>query len=370
MSERLDTVVIGAGVVGLAVARELASAGREVVVLEKNARVGEETSSRNSEVIHAGLYYPTASLKARLCVAGKAALYAYCADKGVDFARCGKVVVAFDERQAQRLAAIERQAAINGVHDLERLDGAALERLEPDVRGVGGLLSPSTGIIDVHALMLALQGDLEAAGGMVALRAVVDALAVERECVRVAVLTGGAANEIEARLVVNAAGLHASRVARSCRGLADYEVPETRYARGCYFSFQGPNPFRHLVYPLPVEGGLGIHATFDLAGRLRFGPDVEWIDGIDYSLDPRRAEAFYEAIRSYWPALPENSLAPDYAGIRPKLSRRGEPAADFRIDVAHASPRAGVVNLFGIESPGLTSSLAIARYVRGLVEAL
>lgn len=365
MSDTLDSVVIGAGVVGLAIARELALAGHEVVVLEKNQRIGEETSSRNSEVIHAGLYYPTGTLKAKLCVEGKDALYRYCEEKGVPFDRCGKIVVAVEQQQAARLEGVARQARTNGV-EVEELGTEALARLEPEVRGTRALWSPSTGIVDVHALMLALEGDLEAAGGMVALGASVERTAVGEHGIDVEVDTDGEPSKVVARLVVNAAGLHASRVARRCTGVPDYSVPETRYARGSYFVCHAPSPFRHLVYPLPVDGGLGIHATLDLAGRVRFGPDVEWIDEIDYSLDPGREADFYDSIRTYWPALPDGSLAPGYVGVRPKLSGPGEPAADFRIEAAHASRRATLIHLFGIESPGLTSALAIGSLVRAL----
>lgn len=369
MSDLLDSVVIGAGVVGLAIARELALSGREVVVLEKNERIGEETSSRNSEVIHAGIYYATDSLKARLCVAGKAALYRYCAEKNVAFDRCGKIIVAVDDEQSALLDALARQAERNGVADIERLDRAALERLEPAVRGVRGLWSPSTGIVDIHAFMLALQGDLEAAGGMVAFRSRAEGIAVEPDAIRIDVRSGDDRHETDTRLVVNAAGLHASEVARRCSGVEDFVVPETRFAKGNYFMFHHASPFSHLVYPLPMEGGLGVHATLDLAGRVRFGPDVEWSETVDYSIDPGRAGEFYRSIRTYWPDLPDGSLSPGYVGVRPKLSGPGEPPADFRIDLASGSDRARLIHLFGIESPGLTAALAIARHVRELANA-
>ncbi|HEY7671431.1 MAG TPA: NAD(P)/FAD-dependent oxidoreductase [Gammaproteobacteria bacterium] len=365
VNESIDCVVIGAGVVGLAVARALALAGREVIVLERHARIGEEISSRNSEVIHAGLYYPSGSLKARLCVAGNKQLYAYCQSRSVDHKRCGKVIVAVDESQVGKLEALQRQGRDNGVHDLEWVDAKRLSRIEPNVRGVAGLWSPSTGIIDTHGLMQAFVADIESAGGIVATSSELAGGRAHGERIELTIASGGAESLVAARVVINAAGLGATRVARALGGQA---IPETRYARGNYFSYQGASPFTHLVYPLPVPGGLGIHATLDLAGKLRFGPDVEWIDNIDYTVDAGRAAAFHEAIRTYWPAVRLESLQPSYAGVRPKISGPGEAAADFAILPAHVSGKARIVHLLGIESPGLTSSLAIADHVRDLVE--
>jgi L-2-hydroxyglutarate oxidase LhgO len=368
MTDTTDTLIIGAGVIGLAVARALAMAGRDVIVVEKNTGIGEETSSRNSEVIHAGLYYPTGSLKARLCVAGKEALYAYCADRGIPHRRCGKVLVAGSQTQLEQLRAIERQAAINGVTDLEWLDERRVRALEPAVDGVAGLFSPSTGIFDSHALMVALQGDLERHGGMLALKSEFVDGEVDDGRLRVTIDSDGTRSTIVARTLVNCGGLHASRVAGALRGLDPRLVPATRFAKGNYFNLRGPSPFRHLVYPLPEQGGLGVHATLDLAGRTRFGPDVEWSDTLDYRVDVSRAAAFYAAIRRYWPALADGTLEPGHVGIRPKIAGPGEQAADFLIQGPADHGIEGLVNLFGIESPGLTACLAIADHVAGLLE--
>jgi L-2-hydroxyglutarate oxidase LhgO len=367
MQDSIHTLVVGAGIVGLAVARALALTGREVIVIEKNPRSGEETSARNSEVIHAGLYYPTSSLKAQLCVAGNAQLYAYCAAKGIAHRRCGKLVVASDTRQLAELAALHAQGTRNGVRDLRHLDTDDLTIMEPQLRAVAAILSPSTGILDSHALLLALQGDLEAAGGHVAVESQFTRAALRKGIFDVTVRSGSVTTEVRTRELVNAAGLHASAVAEHITDLAACHIPQTRFAKGTYFALRGPTPFRQLIYPLPEPGGLGIHATLDLAGRTRFGPDVEWLQTPDYVVDPRRSAAFYAAIRSYWPALPDAGLAPAYAGIRPKLVGPGASAADFRIDGASIHEIQGLVNLFGIESPGLTASLAIADYVLGLM---
>lgn len=369
MTDRVDTVVIGAGVVGLAVARALALAGREVVVLERNARIGEETSSRNSEVIHAGLYYPAGSLKARLCVAGKALLYDYCAAKNVAHRRCGKLIVAVHAAQRSKLEGVRRAAAVNGVNDLEPLSAADVARLEPAVRADTGLWSPSTGIVDSHGLMLALRGDIEAAGGSIATRCRCAGGTREASGWRLECATEDGPFVLGAGTVVNAAGLNAVRVAQLL-GVAARGLPEPRFAKGHYFAYSGASPFSHLVYPLPDDGGLGIHATLDLAGRVRFGPDVEWLprgtaaDALDYAVDPARAASFYAAVQSYWPALPDGSLEPAYAGVRPKISGPDENAADFAI--RHIG---GAVHLLGIESPGLTASLAIGAHVEELLRA-
>ncbi len=359
MDESLDVVVIGAGVIGLAVARELARAGREVIVLEHNARIGEETSSRNSEVIHAGIYYPTDSLKARLCVRGRDLLYRYCDDKGIPHRRCGKLVLALSTEQEFRLTALLDQAKANGVDDLQPLSMEDVAALEPAVRCSAGLLSPSTGILDSHSFMLALQGDLEAAGGSIAFLSEFVAGSIENDGIRLAVRSDQEDLTIHAQIVVNAAGLRATQVAGALAGLDSRHVLETRYAKGTYFILQQKSPFKHLVYPLPDGAGLGVHVTLDMAGQARFGPDAEWISEIDYRLDPRRAESFYTAIRAYWPAIPAGSLAPGYAGIRPKVVGPGEPAGDFVIEGPEQHGAGGLINLFGIESPGLTASLAI-----------
>lgn len=366
MTERIDCVVVGAGVVGLAVARALARAGREVLVLERERWIGSHTSSRNSEVIHAGIYYPKDSLKASLCVAGRERLYAYCAEHGVPHRRLGKLIVATSEEEVPRLEGLRQRAAANGVADLEWLDGPAARVLEPALHCVAALLSPSTGIVDSHGLMLAYQGDAEAAGAVVALRAPVLA---GRAGGRGIILTvgGDAPMELEADIVVNSAGLFAPALARRIAGLPPATIPRDYYCRGVYFTLSGRAPFRHLVYPAPEAAGLGIHLTLDLGGQARFGPDVEWVDGVDYTVDPRRGDAFYAAIRRYWGALPDGALQPGYAGVRPKISAPNAPAADFLVQgpADHGVP--GLVNLYGIESPGLTASLALADHVARLV---
>jgi L-2-hydroxyglutarate oxidase LhgO len=357
--DKVDAVVIGAGVVGLAVARALALDGRETLLLERADAFGTATSSRNSEVIHAGLYYPDGSLKARLCVAGRERLYAYCAERGVAHARCGKLLVASGAAQADKLAQIDAQARRNGVADLQRLDAAALRDAAPALRADAALWSPSTGIVDSHGLMLALLGDLEAAGGALVLRSPVEAVDARDGTLRVGV-GGTSPTTLEAGCVVNAAGLWAGEVARRIRGLAAAHVPRIRYAKGSYFSLAGRAPSRHLVYPVPEEGGLGVHLTLDLAGQARFGPDVEWIapatpDDIDYRVDPARAAAFEQAIRGYWPALPAGALQAAYSGVRPKVD-----GGDFVLQDAREHGIAGLLNLYGIESPGLTACLALA----------
>ncbi len=365
--DRVDALVIGAGVVGLAVGRALARSGLETIVLERADAIGTGTSSRNSEVIHAGLYYPPGSMKARLCVPGRDALYAYCAAHGVEHRRCGKLVVAAGAAQVAQLDAIAERARRNGVHDLQRLDDAAARALEPALAGDAALLSPSTGIIDSHGLMLALQGDLEAAGGAVALRSPLHGgeLAAGDGGPHRLEVGGDAPMELAADIVVNAAGLWAPALAGALRGLAAGSVPRARYAKGHYFALAGQAPFSRLIYPVPEAAGLGVHLTLDLAGQARFGPDVEWIDppspdAIDYRVDPARAAAFEAAIRRYWPALPDGALQPAYAGVRPKLEVDGALLADFVVQgpAEHGVP--GLVNLFGIESPGLTACLAIA----------
>ncbi|MFT3802564.1 MAG: NAD(P)/FAD-dependent oxidoreductase [Burkholderiaceae bacterium] len=362
MSMSIDCVVVGAGVVGLAVARAMALRGLETIVLESATLIGSETSSRNSEVIHAGIYYPKDSLKARLCVEGRRRLYRYCADRGVAHRRCGKFIVATSPDQLPGLQDVRSKALANGVDDLVELPLAQVRELEPALRCAGVLHSPSTGIVDSHGLMLALQGDLEAAGGMIAFASPLQAARVEDGGFSLEV--GGAEPmTVRARVLINSAGLHASTVARRIDGLAADLVPPTLYAKGCYFALAGRAPFSRLIYPMPQAAGLGVHLTIDLGGQARFGPDVEWVDGIDYEVDPRRADGFYHEIREYWPELPDGALAPAYAGIRPKLQRPGEAARDFLFQGPADHGVAGLVNLFGIESPGLTSSLAIGEHV-------
>jgi L-2-hydroxyglutarate oxidase LhgO len=365
--ERIDAVVAGAGAVGLAVARELAQRGLETIVLEAGPGIGNGTSSRNSEVIHAGLYDAPGSLKATLCVAGREALFPYCESRGVGHRRCGKLVVAATPAQVERLRSIAARATANGVRGLRWLGGAEARELEPALHGEAALLSTVTGIIDSHALMLAYQGDLEHAGGAVVVRAPVEAVVVERDDFVVRV--GGAApDELKAGVFVNATGLHAQALARRIVGLDPAHVPRPWFAKGNYFALTRRSPFTRLIYPVPEPGGLGVHLTLDLAGQARFGPDVEWLDvdspdAIDYAVDPARAAPFYAAVRRYWPGLEDGTLVPAYSGVRPKLQGPGAAASDFMLQgpEVHRVPR--LMNLFGIESPGLTASLAIAAEV-------
>ncbi|MDE1967535.1 MAG: NAD(P)/FAD-dependent oxidoreductase [Alphaproteobacteria bacterium] len=369
MRESVECVVIGAGVIGLAVARALAAGGRTVLVVEKERYIGAHTSSRNSEVIHAGLYYPADSLKARFCVAGRKQLYDYCTARGIAAKRIGKLVVATDETEVPLLAKVMAHAKANGVDDLERLDAKAARAMEPEVACVAAFHSPSTGLIDSHALMLSLQGEAEAKHATVALRAEVASGRVRESGGFALEIAGADPMTLECEILINAAGLYAPSVARRLAGVPPASIPRDYYCRGVYFTLPGKAPFRRPVYPVPEHAGLGVHYTPDLAGQGRFGPDIEWIDGVDYTVDPRRSARFYAAIRKYWPGLPDDALQPGYAGIRPKISGRDEPAADFRIDGAEGHGIAGLVNLFGIESPGLTSSLAIADYVAALINA-
>ena len=358
--ESVDAVVVGAGVVGLAIARELAIAGREVIILDAEDAIGTHTSSRNSEVIHAGIYYPKGSLKARSCVEGKRLLYDYCASHGVPHRRCGKLIVATDEKQLHELGAIRAKAHANDVPDVDWIEKDEVARMEPELFCLGALHSPSTGIIDSHALMLAYLGDAEAHGAMLALKS-----PLERARVRQGFeLHVSGSDPIHCSVLVNSAGLRAPSVAKTIDGYPPHLVPRELYAKGNYYSLNKKNPFTRLIYPVPEPGGLGVHVTLDLGGQARFGPDVEWVERINYDVDPRRAERFYAAIRRYWPGLPDNSLSPGYAGIRPKTAGPGEPAPDFEIQGPGKHGVPGLVQLYGIESPGLTSSLALARTVR------
>jgi len=361
--DRVDALVIGAGVVGLATARALARAGLETIVLERADAIGTGTSSRNSEVIHAGLYYAADSLKARLCVQGRTQLYAFCRSRGVAHRRCGKLVVATSSDQHAALEATRAKAAASGV-ELRWLTAAEAGALEPALRCTAALLSLETGIVDSHGLMLALQGDLEAAGGAVALRSPVLALQCGPQG-HVVQVGGEAPMEIGAGIVVNAAGLWAPGLASATQGLASGHVPPGRHAKGNYFALAGRAPFTRLIYPVPEQAGLGVHLTLDLAGQARFGPDVEWLppgspDEIDYRVDPARADGFYAEIRRYWPQLRDGALQPAYSGVRPKLGGPGSASADFVVQGPEVHGLAGLVNLFGIESPGLTSCLALA----------
>ncbi|VBB69610.1 Aminobutyraldehyde dehydrogenase [invertebrate metagenome] len=361
--ERIDCAVIGAGVVGLAVARAMALAGREVVILERETTIGTGASSRNSEVIHAGIYYPRGSLKARLCVNGRHALYAYCAARGIAHQQCGKLIVATDDSQIERLRALAARGLANGVDNLQWLTGSAVQALEPALRCIAALFSPSTGILDSHALMLSLLGDAEAAGAVLALSSPVESVTFSNE--RIVLNVGGAEpSQFMVQTVINSAGLWAPALARTFRGLDHSHLPRGYFAKGSYFTLAGPAPFARLIYPLPETDVLGIHFTFDLVGQSRFGPDVEWVDCLDYSVRMERSIRFYAAVRRYWPDLPDGALRPGYAGIRPKIHGPGEPVPDFIVageTAAHTYHR--LINLFGIESPGLTSCLALADMV-------
>lgn len=358
----IEVLVIGAGVVGLAIARKLAATGKNVVVCEQHDHFGSETSSRNSEVIHAGIYYPPGSLKAELCVAGRKALYRYCEDRDVPFRKCGKLIVAGDETELRLLGEMGRNAAMVGTPT--RMIGIAeVAEREPLVRCVGALESPETGIVDSHALMVQMIADLEHAGGMVAYANAVQRVTRKGPNWEVE-LSGG---RVTAGWVVNAAGLHASRVAKCVTAIAPGRIPETRFARGLYARAIPAPKFQHLIYPVPQPGGLGIHATLDLAGSVRFGPDVEWIDEIDYTADKTRLHSFRSAVARYWPEASQSEFTVDYTGIRPKLSQPGAAAADFKICGPVQMGLPNQVHLFGIESPGLTASLAIADYVSQMV---
>ncbi len=358
----MDVLIIGAGVVGLACARALAVRGHSVIVAEREGSIGSGVSSRNSEVIHAGLYYPTGSLRARHCVAGKKMLYAYCASHGVPHRACGKLVVATNDLETSKIEGIYQQGRTNGVGGLDLIDARRAKALEPNLACTAALLSEKTGIVDSHAFMLALQGDIEDAGGVLALNATIEGLSRSR--LGWTIRYGGEdPGELTVDAVVNAASLGAQEIAEVTEGFPADRIPRLVLAKGSYFGCGGNPAFRRLIYPAPVDGGLGTHLTIDLAGRMRFGPDVEWVDHLDYRVDPARAASFYASIRRYWPGLPDEALVPDYAGIRPKLTGPGEKAADFVIDGPSDHGLPGLVALFGIESPGLTSSLSIAEEV-------
>ncbi|MFL5257390.1 MAG: NAD(P)/FAD-dependent oxidoreductase [Rhodopila sp.] len=360
--EDVDCVVVGAGVVGLAVARALALAGREVIILEAAEGIGTETSSRNSEVIHAGIYYPANSLMARFCVAGRRALYRYCAEKGVPHRNCGKLIVATNAQEDAMLAGIKQRAEANGVEGMRVLTAAEGVELEPNLQCTSALLSPTTGIIDSHSYMVALQGDAENAGAVLAIFSPMTGGRVADR--RIEVYVGGAdPMNLRCRLLVNSAGLHAPGLAERIQGMPADRIPGAYYAKGNYFTLSGRSPFSRLIYPVPVPGGLGVHLTIDLGGQARFGPDVEWVDEIDYTVDPRRSDSFYDAVRKYWPGLKDGALQPGYAGIRPKTVPKGAPGQDFVVQGPQTHGVPGLINLFGIESPGLTASLAIADHV-------
>jgi len=380
MIDRVDSIVVGAGVVGLAIARKLALAGDEVIVLESADIIGSGTSSRNSEVIHAGIYYARDSLKARFCVAGKKMLYEYCASRGVDHRNCGKLIVATSNEELEILAGIKAKAAANGVDDLYEISAAEAMAQEPALQCTGALVSPSTGIIDSHGLMLAYQGEAEDHGAVIAFnsRAVGGQVLADGISLRIEDVSrggrngrGGSEMELACTRLINAAGLYAQPLARTIEGLDPATVPELYYCKGNYFSLAGAQPFSRLIYPVPASASLGVHLTVDLGGQARFGPDQEWLDGavegldgeIDYLVEPSRSDVFYDAVRRYYPGLPDDSLQPAYSGMRPKLQRPGGGVEDFMIQGPGEHGVAGLINLYGIESPGLTSSLAIAEHV-------
>lgn len=364
----MEALVVGAGVVGLAIGRALALRGHAVIVAEADGAFGMGVSSRSSEVIHGGMYYPSGSLRARHCVAGRRLLYAFCARHGVPHRACGKLIVATCGAEREAIAAIHARGIANGVEGLRMIEGSEARRLEPNLACEAAIDSPETGIVDSHALMLALLGTIEDAGGALALRTPVEG--AHRIEGRWRVRFGGASPDtLDVDLLVNAAGLGAQALARTIEGVPAESVPRQVLAKGHYFGCLGRPAFSRLIYPAPVEGGLGIHLTVDLAGRMRFGPDVEWVERAEYTVDPARAPAFEAAIRRYWPGLPTGRLTPDYAGIRPKLSGPGEPARDFVVDGPAEHGLTGLVQLFGIESPGLTSALSLAEDVADRLEA-
>ena len=362
---KVETVVVGAGVIGLAIARSLALRGREVLVLEKERGIGYGSSSRNSEVIHAGLYYPTGSLKARLCVAGRDALYRYCAERRIPHKRCGKLIVATETSEDDAIETLYAKAKANGVDDVELIRAQRLKGLEPYLRGTSALISPSTGIVDSHNLMLSYQADAEATGATFSFLTPVIAAAVVGDGIELR--TGGVESaEIEAELVVNAAGLDAWDFSLSLEGLGVNTIPSKYLVKGSYFMLTQKAPFSYLIYPVPEPGGLGVHLTFDLGGQARFGPDVEWIERINYAVEPKRCETFYAAIRRYWPELPDGALQPAYSGIRGKTTGKGQTPGDFIIQGPRETGLKGYIALYGIESPGLTASLAIGEHVADL----
>ncbi len=363
----IDAIIAGAGVVGLAIARRLAISGRRVLLIEAERAIGQGISSRSSEVIHAGLYYPPGSLKALLCTRGRAALYAYCAANRIGHRRCGKLVIAVDAAQIATLEAIAETALANGVDDLELLDRPTLANRAPALSGIAALSSPSTGIVDSHALLLTLLAEAEAHGTTLALNTRIES--VKRSAAGWSIAVAGEASPIvTAPLFINAAGLGAIPLAARIEGVTQSSLPQQHFARGRYFAYAGRHPFDTLIYPMPEPGGLGVHLTLDLAGAARFGPDVTWLDAPDYSVDPAAAPAFAAAIRRYWPAIDATRLHPGHAGVRPKIAGPGDPAADFRIDGPASHGLTGLINLFGIESPGITAALAMADHVAALLE--
>jgi L-2-hydroxyglutarate oxidase LhgO len=375
--ERVDCVVVGAGVIGLAIAREMALQGRETILLEREKAFGTVSSARNSEVIHAGIYYPKGSLKARLCVEGNRLLYEYCRSHQVTTAQYGKLIVATDQTQIDDLRAILYKAQNNGVPDIKLISGDQAKAMEPNLQCVAALLSATTGVVDSHAYMLSLLGGFEDAGGMVAYQSpLLSAKPIGTQGQDGYELNIGGADgmQVATKLLINCAGMSAPAVANKIEGLAENQIPKAYFAKGNYFSLSGKSPFTHLIYPVPEPGGLGVHLTLDMGGQAKFGPDVEWLDideedQIDYIVDPQRGEGFYEAVRKYWPGLKDGSLQPDYSGVRAKIVPSNAPAGDFCFNGPQDHGLEGLYNLYGFESPGLTSSLAIARYLEGQIKS-
>jgi len=366
VSHDVNTIVIGAGVVGLAIARQLALNGDDVLILEEKHLFGSETSSRHSEVIHAGIYYPKNSLKAVLCTRGKVLLYDYCKTHAIEHQQLGKIIVATTNTQVEELDAINTRARNNGVSDLQKLSAAEVSALEPAIDAKAGLLSPSTGIIDSHGYMLSLLGDSQTHGAMIAYNARAEQIEIRDDGFELLV-SGEDSMTLSCKRLVNAAGHGASALAFKTHQLSEKYIPDARYAKGNYFRLQGKAPVSRLIYPVPEPGGLGVHITLDLAGLARFGPDVQWQDSLNYDVDATRGLDFYDAVRRYWPALEDNTLVPDYAGVRPKIAFNAKVHQDFVIQGSATHQFDGLVNLFGIESPGLTSSLAIAEHVSTLL---
>jgi L-2-hydroxyglutarate oxidase LhgO len=365
----VDCVVVGAGIVGLSVARALCNDKREVLIIDQASTFGAETSARNSEVVHSGIYYKKGSLKAQLCVSGRNLLYDYCKRRDIPHRCCGKLIVAVEESEVEFIDELSRRGYENGIENLSLLSKREVKALEPSLACVAALLSPSTGIVDSHSVMMSLLAEIEAQGGIFAPRSPFLGARLVRDRIEISV-GGNEPTTIKSRLLVNSAGLNATTIAMQIEDFDSDRIPPTAYAKGSYFALRHAAPFSHLIYPVPVQGGLGVHLTLDLAGQARFGPDVEWVEEIDYTVDPRRADQFYTAIRRYWPNLPEGSLIPAYAGIRPKLSTTSSPNQDFVIEGPPTHKFPCLVNLFGIESPGLTSALAIAEYVLELVRGI
>jgi L-2-hydroxyglutarate oxidase LhgO len=367
MIEKIDTIIVGAGVVGLAIAREMALAGNEVIVLEAKNAIGTEISARNSEVIHAGIYYPAGTLKAKLCRPGRNAIYEYCETHAIAHHRVGKLIVATSLNELKYLHKIQGNAEANGVEDLQLLNSNEARAMEPALECAGALFSPSTGIIDSHSYMLALQGDAETLGAVIALSSPMEGGTLSDKGITIHI--GGAEPlSLKCRHFINAAGLKAQAVASKIEGFPVEHIPPLYYAKGNYFTLSGKSPFQKMIYPVPVKAGLGIHSTIDLAGQTKFGPDVQWIDSPNYTVDISRTDDFYRAIRRYWPELSDNLLQPGYVGVRPKLVPQGAPPGDWDIKGPELHGIKGIINLFGIESPGLTSSLAIAKYVSELLK--